>query len=419
MSALELMIWSMAAGVIAAVVVVGIIDLAVVRTAGAAQGLVYHLTALLFVILLSGIPQAVQPQTSLHVLHTAQVLIGPLCSSLGNYWIRGWLAAHQRDRTMAWTLGVSAAVTPLAGLLCFTLPFSQQLPAAALICLVNSGLVLWLGVRGFLLGDRLALGIAAACVLMLPAIAGLYAMAMGVPGIGAGMQGLLALSAAGCTAVIGLMLWQRNRHERHARSEDPVTSRFDPITKLYSSLSLVQKLIKAQRRRKRTRRDGAVLAVMIFDTEPLLAQHGPGGLNEIYIHIAHRIQRQVGVVNPVGRYYDRCFVSLVETIHSPAWLRTLGLRVASSLRRPMEITSRDGHKVDVRADIGVGVVHLTRQPADVEDLLHDAQRMAVAARDMRSRAAILDSGSGEVVPVEQASLGPRRHGHPNLVPHAL
>jgi hypothetical protein len=43
----------------------------------------------------------------------------------------------------------------------------------------------------------------------------------------------------------------------------------------------------------------------------------------------------------------------------------------------------------------------------------------VAARDMRSRAAILDSGSGEVVPVEHASLGPRRHGHPHLVPHAL
>jgi GGDEF domain-containing protein len=418
-SALELMIWSMAAGVIAAVVVVGLIDVAVVRTAGAAQGLVYHLTALLFVILLSGIPRAIQPHFSIRALHVAQVLIGPLCSSLGNYWIRGWLAAHQRDRTMAWSLGISAAVTPVAGLLCFTLPYGQQLPAAAFICLVNSGLVLWLGVRGFLLGDRLALGIAGACVLMLPAIAGLYAIAMGVPGIGAGVQVLLAMSAAGCTAVIGLMLWQRNRHEWRARTDDPVTSRFDPITKLYSSVSLVQKLIKAQRRRKRTRRDGAVLAVMIFDTDPLLAQHGPGGLNEIYIHIAHRLQRQVGVVNPVGRYYDRCFVSLVETIHSPAWLRTLGLRVASSLRRPMQITSRDGHKIDVRADIGVGVVHLTRQPADVEDLLHDAQRMAVAARGMRSRAAILDVGSGQVVPVEQASLGPRRHGHPDLVPHAL
>src|SRR5438105_3008680 len=133
MSALELMIWSMAAGVIAAVVVVGLVDLAVVRSAGAAQGVVYHFTALLFVILLSGIPRAIHPQVSVRALHVAQVLIGPLCSSLGNYWIRGWLAAHQRDRIMAWSLGLSAVATPIAGLLCFALPYSQQLPAAALL----------------------------------------------------------------------------------------------------------------------------------------------------------------------------------------------------------------------------------------------------------------------------------------------
>jgi hypothetical protein len=65
-----------------------------------------------------------------------------------------------------------------------------------------------------------------------------------------------------------------------------------------------------------------VLAIMVFDTERVLAQAGSSGLNEMFIHLATRIQRQVGVVNPVGRYYDRCFITLVETIHSPAWLRT-------------------------------------------------------------------------------------------------
>ena len=120
-----------------------------------------------------------------------------------------------------------------------------------------------------------------------------------------------------------------------------------------------------------------------------------------------RIQRQVGVVNLVGRYYDRCFVSLVETIESQAWLRTIGLRVASSLRRPMELTSPSGHRVEVRADVGVGVVHLLPGPAAVEDVLDDAQRMAEAARAMRSRAAIRDPATGRAVPVEQADLGGR------------
>lgn len=418
MSALELMIWSMAVGTMVAVVLAGLIDFAIVRSPGAAQGVVYHAAAMLFVVLLSGIPRAIFPDLSQQRLQVAQVLIGPFCSALGNYWIRGWLAAHQRDRFMEVSLRLSALATPPLGLACLTLPAGQQLPAAAFICLANSVLVLWLGVRGFLLGDRLALGIALGCLLMLPAVAGLYAMAMGLPGIGVGLQALFALSAALCVAVIGLMLWQRNRHERRARPDDAGPSQFDPVTKLYSGISLVRKLIKAQRRRRRTRREGALLAVMVFDTDRVLAQASTSGLNEMFIHLATRIQRQVGVVNPVGRYYDHCFITLVETIHSPAWLRTLGLRVASSLRRPMEITALDGQRVEIRADVGVGVVHLSREHADVEDILHDAQRMAEAARGMRSRAAMLDPHTGEVVPVEHANLGPRRHGNPAQVPHA-
>jgi len=116
----------------------------------------------------------------------------------------------------------------------------------------------------------------------------------------------------------------------------------------------------------------------------------------------------VGVVNPVCRYYDRCFVSLVESIQSPGWLRTLGLRVAASLRRPMHVTTASGERIEIKADVGVGVVHLARGTSAVEDILHEAQRMAQAARGMRSRAAILDPATGRIIPVEQADLGPRR-----------
>ncbi len=322
MSALELMIWSMAVGAIGAVVAVGLTDLVQVRSPGAAQGLVYHLGTLLFVLLLSGVLREVAPALASPALHVAQVLIGPLCSALGNFWVRGWLSAHQRDRFMSVSLQVSALVTPVLGLACLALPTGQQLPAAAALCLTNTVLVFWLGLRGWLLGDRLALGIAMGCLLMLPALVGLYALAMGLPGIGAGLQALFALCAALCAAVIGMMLWQRNRHERRVRPEEATPSQLDPVTKLYSGISLVKKLIKAQRRRRRTRRDGAVLAVLVFDTERVLAQAGSSGLNEMFIHLATRVQRQVGVVNPVGRYYDRCFITLVETIHSPAWLRT-------------------------------------------------------------------------------------------------
>lgn len=419
MSAHELTVWSMALGAIAAMAAARMVNLVLRPSLAQWQGVAYHFTVFMLVLILSGVATTNLPATDPRLTHSAQVLAGPVCMGLSNFWIRGWLNAAQRDRLMSAVLRACALVLPLAGLACLALPAGQPLPAAAALSLLGSVLTLWLTVRAWLMGDRLAPIMAAGCLLTLPAIAGLYAIAMNLPGIGLAAQALLAACAALSNGLTGFVLWRRDRHEWRARYDDGRPSQFDPVTKLHSGISLVKKLIKAQRRRRRTRRDGAVLAILVFDVDRLAAQVGTAGVNEMFICLATRIQRQVGVVNPVGRYYDACFVSMVEAIQSPAWLRTLGLRVSSSLRRPMEVMALSGERIEITADIGVGVVHLSRSPAAVEDILHDAQRMAEAARGMRSRAAILDPATGEVVPVEQANLGPRRQGQARLVPHAL
>jgi GGDEF domain-containing protein len=420
MSAQELMIWSMALGAIASVAFARIADLVVRPSLSQLQGVAYHFVVFLLVLILSGLPLHVGLRLNERLLHTAQVMAGPVCVGLANFWIRGWLSASQRDRIMSGVLRASALLLPLIGLGCLALPAQQQLPVAAAFSLLGAVVTLWLTVRAWLMGDRLAPVMAVGCLFTIPSIGGLYAVAANGPGLGVWAQAAFALCAALANGFTGFVLWQRDRHERRAREDtNGSPSQFDPVTKLYSGIGLVQKLIKAQRRRRRTRRDGAVIAIMVFDVDRIAQQIGTAGVNEMYIAVASRIQRQVGVVNTVGRYYDRCFVSLVETIQSPAWLRTLGLRVASSLRRPIELTTATGERVEVRVDIGVGVVHLTGGPAPVEDILHDAQRMAEAARAMRSRAAMLDPTTGEVVAVEEANLGPRKHGQAHMVPHAL
>jgi GGDEF domain-containing protein len=417
MSAPELMIWSMALGAIAATAVARAVDLAVRPSMSQARGVLYHVGVFLFVLIECGVLQTTaQPRAG--AFHVTQVLAGPTCIALSNLWIQGWLAAHQRDRVMAVGLNGSAIALPVAGFAVLALPLDQQLPVAASLTLLGGTLTLWLTVRAWLMGDRLAPVMAAGCLLTLPAIAGLYAMAMNLAQFTPGWQALSAFCAALSNGTTGFALWRRDRHEWKARRLDGHVSQYDPVTRLHSGISLVRKLVNAQRRRRRTRRDGAVLAIIVFDVERVAAQVGSAGANEMFIAIAGRIQRQVGVINPVGRYWDRCFVSLVETLHSPAWLRTLGLRVSTSLCRPIEVTGLDGQRVEVRADIGVGVVHLPPQQTPVEDILHDAQRMAEAARRMPSRAAIMDPTTGEVVPVEAANLGPRRRGHAALVPHA-
>jgi hypothetical protein len=148
--------------------------------------------------------------------------------------------------------------------------------------------------------------------------------------------------------------------------------------------------------------------VTIFEPERISAQLGAAALNEVWMTLAARIQRQVGVVNPVGRYWDHCFVALVETIPAPGRLRTLGLRLAASLRQPVEVTGRDGEPMRVWVDAGVGVLHLSAAHPEVEDVLDEVQRLAAAARGMRSRAATADSVSGAIVPIEEARLAMQR-----------
>jgi GGDEF domain-containing protein len=406
MQVLELAIWSASAGAITLVVLVSLGDWFLTRQTAALHALIYNVACLLFVLLLSGLAGALLPRAWAPQLRVAQVLIGPVCACLGDLWLRGFLGARYRDRLMDLILLVGGTSVPVICLVSvWLLPPASQLPLAAVLVIMNTVMVLWMTARAWMQGDPLALGLAAGSALMVSSTAGLYAIALGVPFTPAGHMAIAA-AAALCIALIGFMLWQRNRRRLRVGVEGQ--SQFDPVTRLPSGVPLVRHLVRAQKRRRLTRREGAVIAVLVFEPERLRNIAGNAGLNEAYLHLAQRLQHQVGVMHPVGRYWDRCFIALMEAIHSPAALRTVGLRVATSLRRPMQVVGADGQPVQAKLDIGVGVLRLTRESEDVEDLLHDAQMLAEAARKMASRAATRDPRTGEIVAVEDAQLGPRR-----------
>src|SRR5207253_1702582 len=125
-----------------------------------------------------------------------------VCVGLSNFWIRAWLSAAQRDRVMSGVLRASALLLPLVGLACLALPEGEQLPAAAAASLVGEVITLWLTTRAWLLGDRLAPVMAVGCALTLPAIAGLYAVAMNLP-VPEGVQAVAALCTAVCNGFTG------------------------------------------------------------------------------------------------------------------------------------------------------------------------------------------------------------------------
>lgn len=402
MSDSEMMLWSAAAGALGLVVLLAVADAVYSRTRAAWQTLSYLALCWLVVVLLCGLPIELWPDGK-EPLGVAQILAGPVCASMGSFGASQWLSAHQRDRLMKVSLLTMTLVCVIGGPLCLLLAPQWALPASATLAVLNLSVVLWLSVRATQLGDRLAWGLALGCLLTLPAQIGLYSLVLSPTRLSLPLQAGVAMAALFSVVITAAMLWLRNRQTRQLMQGE--VSRHDPITQLYDGVVMVQKIIRAQRRRLRTRRDGALMAVLLFEPESLLPQIGQAGLNEIYIQMARRMQRHTGAVNPAGRYYDRCFVVLLETMHSPRWIRTLGLRVASSLRRPMDVMALGGRHVRIKPDIAVGIVHLSAAGKDVAQLLHEAQSVAQAARAMRSRAALLDPETRTAVPVEHAELG--------------
>jgi hypothetical protein len=220
MTAVEIMIWSLALGAIAAVALVRLVDLACHPSISGMQSTAFHLTVFGFVAALSGLPDVLEPFSNPDVLEAAQVMAGPLCVGLSALWIGSWLNARHRERLMARTLRLAALLTPLAGLASFALPPAQQLPAAGALSLLAASLTLWLIWRASLLGDPLAPAMALGCLLTLPAIAGMYATAMQLPGVTAHWQAGFALCAALANGLTGFVLWRRDHHDWQARHED-------------------------------------------------------------------------------------------------------------------------------------------------------------------------------------------------------
>lgn len=381
----ELAAWSMALGAIATLALARLADFAARPHLSRLRGCGYHLAVFALVLVLSGLLARLAPLPPEWV-HTLQVLAGPCCVGLANHWIRAWLDAARRDRVIESGLQASGAVLPLAACATLLLPRDTRLPAAAVLALAGSGLTVWLTARAALLGDRLAAWMAGGCGLALLALAGLYGAALhAAPWPWPALAAVAACTALS-NAITGYLLWRRDCDAWHVRALDPPGG-LDPVTRLPCGVALGRLLVAAERRRRRNRRRGALLAVVVFDLERIAAQAGTAGTHEFIATLAARMQRELGLVNPVGRYWERCFVTLVESVQAPGTARSLGLRLAARLRQPVEVRGFGRERLRLRPDIGVGVVPLAEAGMELEDMLHEGQALAEAARRLHQRTA--------------------------------
>src|SRR4051812_11464545 len=94
----ELVVWSAAAGAIGLVVFLNAADFLFRGHVASLHGAIHNTACLFFVLLLSGLLQTLLPRPYEYEVRIAQVLIGPLCNCLGDWWLRAWLGARYRDR---------------------------------------------------------------------------------------------------------------------------------------------------------------------------------------------------------------------------------------------------------------------------------------------------------------------------------
>ena len=143
----EMMIWSAVVGSMGLIVLLAFADALYSRTRSSINALVHLTGGLLFVALLSGLASAVFSPLQGNPIHVLQVLIGPLCASMGSYGTSRWLSAQQRDRIMKTSLH-AVSIAGLAGApLCLLLDHNLQLPASAAITVCSLCVLIWLGVR--------------------------------------------------------------------------------------------------------------------------------------------------------------------------------------------------------------------------------------------------------------------------------
>ena len=403
-------LWCSALGGVGMLVMVSAVELCMARTRAAACTLAYVLMAGLFLFSLSGLPQWLEPRLPNDWLRYAEILLGPAMGAVSAFSQRLWLSRHRRDYWMDTGERLNGALAIGLGLACLALPRGLQLTGAAAVTVLTIGAGCWLNARSALLGDHLSWAVAWAKALMLPSSWLLYQsvtyndMAM--------TPDLLVAMLCGGAGLFGqtYVLWLRNRQAVAGLRQRQHLNEQDPTTHLSSGPTLVRAMVQAQSRRRMTQTTGALLMVIVYETERLAEAVGQSGLDEIYVNLSATLQAEMPASAVLARYSRNSFAVFLESIYSEHDLYKQSLQIAGLLRQPMAVPLVCGDLAEVNLDLGVGVVAITKQTAEVDQVLYEAEHMAAASRHLRFHVAVRDPVAHTPMPADElmVSLPPVR-----------
>jgi diguanylate cyclase (GGDEF)-like protein len=421
----EIAIWSGSIGVFVVCFVSALLNAAFTRSVAGVQAALFILAASGFLVACSGLVGVFLPQLSSKALSLWVLASGPIAATASSLGLMEFLRAHQRDAIVQRGMWAVLFTSGLSVLSVFWPDYTQALETVALVMSACSLVAFWLVLRAALLGDRFAWPMAIASVAMLVAVLTLYGVALRVIDKNLGLQALGSAAAAAYLVGSAVAVWRRNTEFLRMRKALSMHREKDLLTQLWTGAALVKRVDKTIARARRNRKETAIICVQIFNSHQLRQEMGNNAVEQVVFSLAARIRQSVGSSTEVGRYDDSSFVVIIESVEKSSLLRSLGLRIASAIRRPFLLNPYSTSPREFQADVGVGVARLpagkdvrtvsrSTVSADTsfgfdsmglaQEAMHDASELAKKARTFNSRAAIVDAYSRKTVPLENADL---------------
>lgn len=381
MNSAETLIWAAHAGAYAMLILCAAVVATRHRTTSSALLMVWVGACGLGVLAVNGLLKVIAPDISPEDYQKLHVMAGPSCVALSALFMRDWLGSRQRNRVIDFSvMGITPACI-LMGAVCLWMPAPYALFTAGLTAVLGIIFIVGLCIWAALQGDRLAWLAALGSSVFALVVTGHYGLALGLlQGVKA--NALVAVCSAAITLVLCVLLWERSRKESLTQQNNSyLSSKRDPLTGLDNGITIIKHILAAQKRLQLRNATGEILAVMVFDFESLVRQIGPGGAQELLARLGARISREIGLINPVGRFYDRCYIVLLETAVSPTHINSQVTALTKALSLPMNIMGMHGENHAIVLNVGVGRALLNPQ-VDVANVLDRAQRSArFAAHD--------------------------------------
>ncbi len=172
---------------------------------------------------------------------------------------------------------------------------------------------------------------------------------------------------------------QRCLHESQTRAmHNRLGADLDPSTKLLTAKAFVRGLQQALNRLQGRSESYAVVTVVVDNVPGLLDQLGVGGVHEALCLVAARVRATSGFLTPVGRYYDRCFMVLIDRPQNEQLVKNLVTALRASLREPMTLPGAHNEIQNVQPVAGVAAVYFDERE-DVSNILYRAESAALDA----------------------------------------